>query len=81
MSEQVMTLVFTDISCKRVIDRIEESGTDDPGLIGLANAMRPNAMKVKRGAFMAYVRESDDEIFPGFRLSDHALKVDRVVRP
>lgn len=81
MTNNVMTLVFTDLSCKRVIDRIEASGTDDPDLIGLANAMRPNAMKVKRGAFMAHVRESDDEIFPGFRLSDHALKVDRVVRP
>jgi len=73
--DDVMTLMFTDMECQEVIKAIEQSNTDNPDLLALRNAMWPNAMKIKRGAFMAYVRESDDEILPGFKLSDHGRTV------
>lgn len=75
MSDRLMTLMFTDHQCKEVVKQIDASGTRDPDLLRLADAMRPNALKIKRGAFMSYVRASDDEILAGFRLSDHSIEV------
>ena len=79
INDDVMTLVFTNDQCAIVCNEIDQSETQDHDLIALRIAMYEHALGLARFPFLAYVRQGDDEILPGFKLTDYSMKVDRVI--
>lgn len=78
MSDDVMTLIFTNAECRKIVDAIDQSRTRDLDVLSLRNAMLSNAYGAARFPFMAYVNVSDDEIVPGFKLSEHGRRVTKL---